>query len=136
MARYAYKIAAGYNNTGSLANIESIVPSGDRAFFPPEGFNNFNPGQANVRGDGLTTRNGFPYCFWVFSAMTRKQVAYLRTTYCGGGYSGLVTIATRPDTIAYVNYNAVITLPDPDATQRHFLGYEDYKVAFTRLVAI
>jgi hypothetical protein len=136
MAIYAYKIAAGHNNAGSLVNIESITPSGDRHFFPPEGFNNFNPGQANIRGDGLIGRSGSPSCFWVFSAMTRKQVAYLRTTYCNGGYSGFVTIATRPDTIAYANYNAVMILPDPDATNRHFLGYEDYRIQFTQLVAL
>lgn len=131
--RYSYKIAVGYNNAAGFVNIELIVPSLDRAFFAPEGYNNFNRGQRVIRGDGLIARNGFPYCFWLFSAVTRKQVSYLRATY---GDSGPVTIATRPDEQAYQNYNAIIDLPDPDATQRHYMGTEDYKVNFFRLVAI
>jgi len=41
------QIASGYNNTGGLAAWESIVPTGDVAFFAPVIYGSFDVGDRN-----------------------------------------------------------------------------------------
>jgi len=136
MARYSYKLAAAYNNAAGLANIESIVPTSDRAFFSPVVFNNYKPGVRKGRTDGLLYMAGWASSFWILPVVTRPQFAYLQTTYCAGGFSGKVTVATRINLVAYANYNAILTLPDPEQLQRHFKYYEDVRLDFTRMIPL
>lgn len=134
--RYDYKIAAAYNNAAGLVNIETIVPSGDRAFFSPVAYSNYRPGVRKIRSDGMLYLAGFGTSFWIMPAATRKQIEYLMDTYCAGGYSGKVTIRTRINRVAYANYNAILSLPDPDAMKRIFKGFDDLRIDYTRMVAI
>lgn len=135
--RYAYKLAAGYNNAAGLVNIESITPSGDKAFYPPQGVGAYDPGQFRIRGDGTVYVSGFAATEWLFSKITRAQVRYLQTTYCNSGWSGKVTVATKTDNInTYANFNAVMVLTKLPESQRNFTIYRDYVVRFTRMEAI
>jgi hypothetical protein len=77
-------------------------------------------------GDVRTRLNGRPYFAGVSSVqfisdvMTIAQFKYLKTTYCGNGYSGLVTINVRLDDPAtYAEYDATLILPkESDLTYR------------------
>ena len=136
MAFYTYKIAAGANNAAGLVNIEEITPSSDKAFFAPVAYSNYTPGQRKLRGSGTVYMSGFAFATWEFAVLTRKQFQYLQDTYCASGWSGEVTIATRVSREAYVNYSAVMILPDPASVSRSDTVFEKYPVSFTRLVAV
>ncbi|GIV50521.1 MAG: hypothetical protein KatS3mg038_1042 [Candidatus Kapaibacterium sp.] len=113
MPVYDYRIAAGHNvPLASLVNIETIVPAGDVAFYPPRAFGTYNAGNIRVRADGRLYFAGYPSIRWDFGLMTRAQFLYLQTTYCNGGYSGPVTIYTRLDRHdEYKRCNAIMVLP-------------------------
>lgn len=131
--RYAYKIAAGANNAAGLVNIESLVPSGGTAFYPPEGYGGYNPGQFRIRADGTVYIAGFASTVWRFKKLTRKQYDYLRSTYCGSSYSGNVTIATRTGADSYSNLTGVLILPIPADMERHFTVWQNVDLRFVRL---
>lgn len=139
MTWYQYQIAAGYNNAGALVNIESLTPSGDRPFHVPDGWSQFDLGVEKIRLDRLSTLAGYPATAWVFAALTRKQYAYLQSTYTSGGasYRGKVTIKTiKADGQTFANYNAVMVLPKLTESQRRGGAYPDVKVQFIGLVAL
>jgi hypothetical protein len=134
---YSYKIVAGANNAGNLVNIETITATGDSApFYPPEAYSSYDPGQANIRGDGTVYLAGFGRARWHFKKLTRAQWSYLQSTYCSGGYSGAVTIATRTGSTSYANFSAILILPKPSDMQRNFVVWTDVDILFTRLVAL
>lgn len=133
---YQYALASGYNQPiGSLVNIETIKPSGDVYFYPPEGLGNFDPGQEKVRTNGLAFYSGFNETKWTWRGkITLAQARYLMDTYCNGGYSGTVTVLTTTDNKeTYTRLNAVMKLPKlPEAT-RNFKVYTQYQVTLRRL---
>lgn len=135
-ALYDYQLAVGNNNAAGLVNIQTITPAGDRAFWPPDAFSSYDPGTFRIRGDGTVTLAGFASTTWVFGVLTRAQLTYLSDTYCSGGWSGLVTVRTRIGRTTYANYNAVLTLTKPRDSQRRFTKFLDYRVEFTRMVAL
>lgn len=135
-----YQIAAGWNNASGLTGLEGVFVAND--FLPFKTFKSwgtFNPGEAFVCSDGSVLFDGYPSCQWVFGVMTRQQLQYLQDTYCGGSYSGHVTIRTSTDNVNtttnapnYENYNAVMRLSPPSERKL----YKNYTIQFTRLVAI
>lgn len=135
--RYDYQIAAGINNEAGLVNLETVTVVGDtKPFFAPVGYSSFKPGVRKIRSDGTLAITGFPSAYWIIPIVTRKQWEYVQDTYCNGGYSGKVTIRTRIGRAAYANYNAVLTLPDPDTLTRRFTVFEDVRLDFTRMLAL
>ena len=130
------RIAAGWNvPLLSMPNIETIIPTNDRAFYPPTAYGHYSPGQQRIRMDGLVYMAGYPSLVWLFDVLTRLQQEYLRTTYCAGGFSGKVTIYTPLGTSTYVRMNAVMILPSPNATDGKFYAFKAYPVQMTRLAA-
>jgi hypothetical protein len=137
MAYYSHSIAAGYNVALlSLVNIESIKPTSDKYFIYPLASPLYDPGTYRIRGDGSVYVAGFPAIDWQFTGMTKAQYEYARTTWCNGGFSGQVTIYTRPGTTAYARYNAVLILPKPTDMKWAGDAFEDVKWKFRRLVAL
>lgn len=138
MPWFDYQIAAGNNNAAGLTNIESITPSGNIAFPPPAARGYKNPGTRRVRGNGVSTYTGYVSQIWRMVSLTYEQYAYLKTTYCGGGYSGPVTVRTRFGTAAYANYNAVLNIPtEADLAQVDYgWGYQPAVLTYTRMVAL
>jgi hypothetical protein len=106
-----YKIAAGHNNAGGLTLIGLIVPAGDIAFPEPTARLSYSPGVRRVRLDQQLYVAGFPAQTWEMPFLSLPQYQYLKTTYCGGGYSGLVTVRTRWNAGAYAHFNAVLQVP-------------------------
>lgn len=133
-----YAIAAGSNVAqNSLVNIETIKPMGDTHFFyAPKAIGFYDPGQPNVRGDGLLSFNGFASVAWKFPVMTRLQLAYARTTWANGGWSGLVTIYTTTGNTTYARYNANLLISLPNTFDGSFYANKDVSLVFTRLVAL
>lgn len=130
-----YKLAAGWNNAGSLSSIESIIAI--EGVFPAP-YGTYNPGVRKIRGDGTLYIAGSPSCQWPFAVVpSYAKHKALMTTYCNGGYSGKVTVATRTDDSAtYSNFNAIMTLPFLTEVRTEPGQYQDYIITFTRMVAI
>lgn len=135
---YDYRIAAGHNIAlVSLARISTIKPTGDtNYFYNPVAIGNFDPGNPNVRGDGLLSFNGFPSVAWLFPVMTRLQLAYARTTWCNGGWSGFVTIYSTNGDTTYARYNANLLLSLPNQFDGSFYANKNVRMAMTQLVAL
>jgi len=132
-----YRIASGSNIAlGSLVNIESITATGDtRKFYSPKSIGFYNPGERRTTLAGRDYFAGYANTKWVFDVMTRNQLAYLRTTYCAGGWDGLVTIYTATDSGTYLRYNAVMRLQKPaDNGQGEFFAYKRFELSMTRMV--
>lgn len=136
MAVFDYQLTVGNNNAAGLVNIESITPSGDIPFPSPRARYNYSPGGKVIRGNGTEYRRGFPAQQWHMGTLTADQYAYLKTTYCAGGYTGLVTVRTRHVTATYANYNAVLNIPAEDELESGAFCYFDVVLTFTRLVAL
>jgi len=138
MSSEQYAIAAGSNVAlVSLVNIETIKPAGDSYyFFPPKAKGYYDPGQPNVRGDGLYAFNGFSSVIWYFDVITRLQLAYAQTTWCSGGWSGLVTIYSTTGGNAYARYNANLLISLYNVMDGKFYANKGAQFAMTRLVAL
>ncbi len=134
MAYQEYKIASGYNSTLSLVNIEDITVSGER-FKPLSGVGRYRAGDMRVNANGTYYAEGYASVSWLFAGITRAQYEYLKTTFCSGGYSGLVTINTRLEGDSYVTRNAVMLIPQTADTSRRWGYYTDFELRFTRLSA-
>jgi hypothetical protein len=136
---YGYQLAAGWNGAGSLVDIQSIIPTGDRRFVAPQGYSGFDEGVLRVRLDKqryLTGHTSFP---WLFDVLTVAQYRYLMATYTTGGnsYSGKVTARTRiPSSGAFANYNAILYLPKLPELTRKYLSYRDVVIQFVDAVAL
>jgi hypothetical protein len=106
------QIVAGWNNAGTLVNIETITVSGTR-FEPVDDLSGYEPGAPYVDGDGITKYNGFARLTWISGSVTHAQYWYIHDTILAGAFSGKVTVKTRTASLAsYANYNAILTI-DP-----------------------
>jgi hypothetical protein len=136
--RYDYRIAAGHDlPLGSLTNIQDIQDSNGAKFYPPRSWGSYLPGQRRERADGTDYWSGFPSCSWTFDYMTREQYAKLRADYCGGDYSGTVTIYTRTkDSASYERYNAVMKLPALPDSGASITIHQNVSIRMIRLEAL
>lgn len=136
---YSYKIGAGYNvASGSLVNIESIKPTGDKYFYPPDAFGSYRSGLRKTRLTDVDFLAGYASLVWRFDRLTRAQLYYLMSTYCSGGLSGLVTINTTTNVISsgaptYTRLNAVMHLPDLAEAQKNTTIFVHVPVQFRKL---
>lgn len=136
MPVYDNRIGAGHNlPLGSLANIETIQPTGDVNFYPPESYGNYDPGVAKYRTDAHVAFSGFNKTVWRWRGkITRKQARYLQDTYCGGGYSGDVTIYTELDNPGtYVRCNAVMNLTKLTGATKNFTVFTLYEATMNKI---
>jgi hypothetical protein len=133
-----HSIAAGNNVAlASLNLIERIKPGGDQYYYvAPQVIPHGSPGARIARLNGLSYRHGYPYVDWLFSVMTRLQYEYMKTTYCAGGYSGLVTVYTTVSSMTYVRYNAVLDVPETEAIADGFYAFQKIPIRLSHLVAI
>ena len=92
-----YAMAPGWDaDEEDLEFIGEIVPEGDIAFPEPIGAQSgFNPGVIKQRLDLMLTRVGVNRQTFLLGGITYPQYRHIQATYCGGGYSGKVTLQTR-----------------------------------------
>jgi hypothetical protein len=112
MAFQEASLAAGWNNAGSLANIETTfgfyMGSPFIAFMMP-----ISEGDPFERGNARLSSLGKMRFQWRFAGMTVAQYELARTTYCSNGYSGPVTVRTLKKS-SYANYSATLQLAHED----------------------
>lgn len=129
-----YKLASGHDNAGALSSIETIL---GREGVHPFPFGTYSPGVMKIRGDGTVYIAGQKTAKWPFRFILWSMHKTLMTSYCNGGYSGLVTVRTRADdSSTYANYNATMILPLLPEVRTESQRFEDYVITFTRMVAI
>ncbi len=133
-----YQIAVGNNNAAGLTAIQSIVPSGNIAFPPPAAKGSKNPGIIRIRGDGTDYAGGYVSQIWTMVWLTYKQYDHAKTTWCAGGYKGLVTVKTQFNDAVFANYDAVLNIPTEDSLANNDMGwgYKPVDLLLTRLVAL
>lgn len=135
--KYDYRIAATYNVAlASLTNVENIRATNDKLFIAPNGYDGYNPGEFAIRGDGTDYIAGYATDKWFFQYMTRAQYSYWQTTFCGGAFSGKVTIYTRIGSTTYARYNAICHLPPPATLRQRNGTWREINVTFTHMVAL
>ena len=135
MATYDYKIAVGNDNAAGLTLVSSLVDGTGEAFYMPNGLGFYSEGNVTTNADGSVSITGFASTTWRMS-MTSTQYDFWRTTYCAGGYSGLVTIRTTTTQYnSYANFNAVMVVPQVADVQRSGYVYT-VDVRMTRMVAL
>lgn len=131
-----HKIAAGWNNAGSLTKVGLIVATSNIAFPEPSGAQGgYNAGTIKQRMDLQLVVTGFNREQWMFNMLTYPQYRYLQTTYFAGGFSGKLTIRTRWQENSYANYNCVGQLAH-DNLQTTQQGYLMVGLTLLDLVAI
>lgn len=131
MPIYDFRIAAGWDVAlGSLTNVETIVTSDHRHFYPPDVYPGYDDGHENVRGDEMVAYNGFPLLPWRFSIFYSIQRYYLYHTINGDSNTGKVTIYTltnKGDT-TYTRGNAIMYLPPLAQAQKNYTMVGPYTV--------
>lgn len=127
MTRYDYKIAANWNNSAGLANLESISVSGGEDLHTLLGrlaantyylAHTLQPFAINyeLTTSGASSQRGFTKVILNFPVIGAKSYDYLETTYGQGNstYRGKVTIRLRSgDFNTYANYNGILALAPP-----------------------
>lgn len=129
-----HQIAAGHNNAAGLAYIGELTAGGLK-FSEPMGANHgFTPGKVVVRLDGQVTIVGKNKQTFVMG-LTFPQYKKIQTDYCGGGFSGKVTVRTRWMDNAWANWNATLTLQS-EGMDKVWGGYRDVLWTYSDLVAV
>lgn len=136
MAFQELKIAPGWDNSDNFVNLEDVKVNG-WYFAPMEDLGKWSLGDEVIRGDGVMVTQGFNSTAWLASSLSLDHWHYLYQTILGNALSGKVTIRTRNYVVAtYANYNAILTLPQPQTLTKTNRWYEDVVLRYTRLASI
>jgi hypothetical protein len=128
------KIVAGYNNADNLVAWESIIPTGDQAFFSPVVFATFDPGQEHTNTDGTPYFGGYAKAEPGWTALTQAQAYYIFHTICGDKYWAYATVQFRefdPDT--WHIYNSLIRLKKLPEQKKVNRAFSQFGLFYTRL---
>jgi len=137
MAYQDHQIAAGHDNAAGLVNIEDITDGSGYAFLFVRSVGQYVPGELVPTLNVSIAVLGVTKITWTWAALRTSQYEYLKDTYGGGGYTGLVTIRTTTTVKGtYANYNARMLLK-PEAELQWFPPYyRDVAVDFIDLEAL
>lgn len=128
-----YAIGSGYNVAqNNLTRFESLT-AGGKYFVLVKGRGGFIQGERKAEGNGLGYFEGYSLTTWTLDVLTYAQLDYLRTTYCNGGWDGLVTIYTTLGGLSFVRRNAVMKLEQPANVDGKFMAIKNYPILMTRL---
>lgn len=112
-----YQIATGNNNVGGLALFTSLTDANGVNFVEPTSITNSLRGTKRISANGVVTRVGFNSVDWVVGLLV-TQWEYLKDN-----LEGLVTVRTLLNSgSTFANYNAVLTLQDPQEMRRVIYG--------------
>lgn len=130
MTVFEYAIGAGHNlPLGSLTYVHAIRATGELEYCrPPASYGTYSPGVLRVRGNRLATFAGDEVVKWRES-FTKLQFKHWQDTYCGGGYSGFVTVNTKTDVpTTYERYNATLIMPTLKDSSWDFVRFVDVEL--------
>jgi hypothetical protein len=130
------EIAAGYDNTSGLVNIETIKV--DSVYLcPVDDFGKWSDGAFVRDGETVLQPQGYASTRWDAGFITLAQWYYLYTNILRGKRSGKVTIRTRRYEADYtVICNAVLDIGDPPALTKGVNSYLPFSYRFTRIQVI
>ena len=132
-----YRIGSGHDlPLIDLEYVELLVDAAGYRLPPPRALFQYTPGEYRIRADGEVYTAGYPSVVWLFTGLRVSGAAYLQTAFCGGGWSGKVTVYTRTVDRTFARYNAVMILPSPDEVEQRGGILARYPVRLTRLEAL
>lgn len=131
----SYQIAPNWDNEASFVYWENLTDGSGNKFPPIASLGEYTLGQDVLRGDGSLTFDGLPEVIWTVSDLLQSQFDYLKSTYCAGGYSGKVTIATRINSELYSHYNGWLYLPRNYRIDPQTGWISELKISIRRLKA-
>lgn len=107
MAYSSYEYATGFNNSGSVVNIETIVPIPPRSNRVPIG------GVTRYSLDNKRFTDGAQIVEWVWGALSQAELAALVVALWGtwNTENAELTIGTRLRDDTYAYFNAIAHLP-------------------------
>lgn len=137
MAFQLYAIASGHDQTlNSLSNIETISVNGYKFVVVGRARGSYKRGRREITGRGGDAWNGYQTTQWVMAGLFYAQLTYLRDTYCGGEWSGEVTIYTTLGGDTYYRCNATMRLDNPGDADGYFYAVKNYPIRMTRIVVL
>lgn len=141
---YDYRIAPGWNlPLGSLTNVETITPAGERTIYPPASYGTYDPGQIAMQLNGIEKFRGYASLNWDWKGnpggyITYGQAKHLRVWICGSlNFSGTATIYTPtlyPG--VYERYNTVAVFPKFAEAGPNFKVFNKFGIRMTHLVGL
>jgi hypothetical protein len=116
-----HALAAGNNNAGGLALVTALTTPSGFKFPAPRALGAYLRGVVQQRESGLLSIAGKPSIVWTWDvAETDEYYAYLSSTYCAGGLSGLVTVRTSTTQAGtYANFNAIMQIKQHGEVERN-----------------
>lgn len=129
-----YSIAPGYNNTAGYVVIQNTIVSA-KTLAHVQGVGTYDPGEERVFIDGTRDDVGEGLFTWLLTRLTWEHYEWFLATPNAGRRSNRVTARTRLNGAAYVNTNAILTLPKTAQLTRSHGYYLDVPLLFN-LVAI
>jgi len=136
-----YQLAAGNGNAAGLTAWTSLT-DGTNTFIEPQGLPFSLRGRREIKTNGIVGRVGFP------RVVLRSDLLYTQWLYLVNNYEGFVTVRLAYNSTSWANYNAVLSLADPEEMtsvifaggfeQHNFFGpgFQNAPMTFTRLVAL
>ncbi len=106
----AYKLAPGWNNVAGLIDLRVIV-SGLPLKSHATGLGTFRAGREIEGLDGITRDDGDDAWEWAFAVLLTSDIATIEDDILDGARSGPCTAETTNRYGAFVQRNAVLTLP-------------------------
>lgn len=128
-----YEIIAGFNNSGTAVNIESITPTGANsswqiggiyggAYYAVYGIGRWRETREQTSG-ASTYRRGFTRIQWILQPCRYEAYADFYSDYViDSGGKVTVKTPTLTDVSTFVYQNAVISMTQPDETERNHRG--------------
>lgn len=104
----AYGLVAGWNNTPVAI---SVIIDGEPTFTHASSLGTFRAAREFVGLDEITYDDGTDSWEWTFSAIPPSEIAIIEDDVLDGARSGPVTVETRNRYGAWVERNAILTLP-------------------------
>ena len=129
-----YAIAAGWNVAqNSLVNTDLVFGLGGLLSAQVKARGLFLEGEEKTDGLGRMYFEGYNACTWLLDVTIYPTLDSLRSTYCNGGWDGLVTIYTTLGGETYYRRNAIMKLPQPSNSDGRFFAIKDHAILMTRL---
>lgn len=129
-----YGLAPGLDNSASIQTLAGYKPTGvTRPFLFFSGFGQYDAG-AVKQLPLVNYLSGYQSVRWDFSYLDFDQYLWLKTTYCNGGYSGIVTaLVTTDDQLTIGYWNAKLQMPKEAELRAYRPGWDHPAIKLFKL---
>jgi hypothetical protein len=105
-----YQLAEGHDNAAGFVPMSTIFIEAQRLAHITS-LGSHQPARFIEGLDGISRPDGGDVFTWTFEWMSAAEVAYIKTTFLNGEYSGYVTVETLNSDGDWIEQNAILTLP-------------------------